>query len=77
MSLLLPHVMVYNSHTIKTAPIIVLRYDFSFNIVETLAKATMTSIRGLKTEANNRPLICAHHDIITIIAPETNIRSNY
>jgi hypothetical protein len=48
------------------------RYSFSFNKV-TLAKATMTSIRGLKTEANNGPLICTTPEITTIIAPETTI----
>jgi hypothetical protein len=38
-----------------------------------LAKATMTSMRGLKTEANNGPLICTTHEITAIITPETTI----
>jgi len=41
-----------------------------------LAKATNTSIRGLKTEANNGPLMRMHHEIITTIIPETTIPYN-
>jgi len=35
------------------------------------AKATITSIRGLKIEANNGPLMRMHHEITTTIIPET------
>jgi len=51
------------------------RCSFSFNMVEP-AKATITSIRGLKTETNNGPLILMHHEITTTIIPETTIPYN-
>lgn len=32
----------------------------------------MTSNNGVKTEANNGPLKCTHHEIKSPITPETN-----
>ena len=47
-------------------------YSFSSKIVDP-AKATTTSIRGLKTETNNGPLMRTHHEITATITPETTI----
>ncbi|WVY95267.1 hypothetical protein V8G54_034355 [Vigna mungo] len=71
-SLLLPHSTMYNPITISTAPITLPTYSFSSNIKEP-ATATSTSSRGLKTDANNGPLILTHHAITTTIIPEATI----
>jgi len=56
----------------KSEQIYLPRCSFSFNMVQP-AKVTIRSIKGVKTEANNEPLICTHHEITATIASETTI----